>query len=191
MRALLLVVALSAGVAVAEEGSDRPGEVLRTQLATYYRGERLAGFVPFTVSGVAGLAAGSLLVGSNTDLGRAAGWVNIGFGALELVAGLVVGFSSFGRERSLAELLAKDEGEFLRAERARVERITKGFQPILLGVWGATALAGGVLAGVGGATRDDVMLGLGLGLAVQGLLFFLLDFAVLDRANAYGTALGL
>jgi hypothetical protein len=72
-----------------------------------------------------------------------------------------------------------------------MERITTRFQPILLGVWGATGLAGGVLAGVGAASRDDVMLGLGLGLAVQGLVMFLLDFAVLDRANGFGVALGL
>lgn len=190
MRALVVLVLMSASVAVAEsENTVNPQ--LRAALKTYFRGERTAGLVAFTVSGASALTAGSLLVASNTDLGRSAGWVNIGFGALELVAGLYFGLSSFGREQSLAALLAKDEAEFVRAERSRMERITTRFQPILLGVWGATGLAGGVLAGVGAASRDDVMLGLGLGLAVQGLVMFLLDFAVLDRANGFGVALGL
>jgi hypothetical protein len=35
------------------------------------------------------------------------------------------------------------------------------------------------------------MLGVGLGFAVQGLVMFLLDWAVLDRASAYSTALSL
>lgn len=52
-------------------------------------------------------------------------------------------------------------------------------------------VGGGVLAGIGGLRGDDVMAGVGPGLAVQGLVFLLLDWAVLDRAEGYAAALQL
>jgi hypothetical protein len=52
-------------------------------------------------------------------------------------------------------------------------------------------VAGGALAGGGALTSNDTVLGVGLGLAVQGLILFLLDWAVLDRAQAYQAVLAL
>lgn len=49
----------------------------------------------------------------------------------------------------------------------------------------------GAVAGVGALQKSDFAVGLGLGLAVRGLLMFALDWAVLDRAQAYAVALGL
>lgn len=193
MTRLLLLLPLAASVAFAQEASAAliPTEQLRLQMHEYYRGERLSGFVPFAGSGVGSLVAGSLLLASNTELGRGAGWVNLSFGVLEVVAGLYFALSSYGKERALDAALSANPAQFARSERERVARITNRFQPILLAVEGVISAGGGVVAGVGALQRNDLMLGLGLGFAVQGLVMFLIDWAVLDRASAYGTALSL
>ena len=188
-RFLLVVLCLAPWASRAEESLST--EQLRVHLHDYYRGERLSGFLPFTGSGVGALVGGSLLVTSGGEVGRGAGWVNIGFGALEVIAGLYFALSSYGKERALDEALTLDPAAFAKSERERVARITGRFQPILLAVEGVLSVGGGVLAGVGGLQRDELLLGVGLGFAVQGLVMFLLDWAVLDRASAYGTALSL
>lgn len=189
----LLLLTLVASLARAEDPSPAliPSEQLRLQMHEYYRGERLSGFVPFVGSGVGSLVAGSLLLSSNTQLGRGAGWVNLSFGVLEVVAGLYFALSSWGKERALDAALTANPAEFARTERERVARITHRFQPILLAVEAAISAGGGVVAGVGALRNDDLLLGLGLGFAVQGLVMFLIDWAVLDRASAYGTALSI
>lgn len=189
MKALPLLLCLAAPLAFAQELT--PTDQVRVQLHEYYRGERLSGFVPFVGSGVGSVVAGTLLLTSNTTLGRGAGWTNLSFGVLEIVAGLYFAFSSYGKERALDAALTANPAEFAKSERDRVARIMNRFQPILLGVEGALSAGGGVFAGIGALRRDDLMLGIGLGFAVQGLVMFLLDWAVLDRAAAYSTALSL
>jgi len=189
MTRLLLLLTLCSSMAFADDSLTN--DQLRVHLHDYYRGERLSGFVPFVGSGVGSLVAGTLLVTSNTELGRGAGWVNLGFGALEVIAGLYFALSSYGKERALDEALIANPAEFARLEKERVARITGRFQPILLAVEAAISAGGGVVAGVGALQRNELMLGLGLGFAVQGLVMFLLDWAVLDRASGYGTALSM
>jgi hypothetical protein len=187
----LLLLTLVASVALAQEPSLTPTDAIRVHLHDYYRGERLSGFVPFVGSGVGSLVAGSLLLTGNTDFGRGAGWVNLSFGVLEVVAGLYFALSSYGKERALDEALTASPADFARSERERVARITNRFQPILLAVEGALSVGGGAFAGVGALRHDELMLGLGVGFAIQGLVMFLLDWAVLDRASAYATALSV
>jgi hypothetical protein len=191
MTRLPLLLAVWASLAFAGEPASLTPDQVRVHLHDYYRGERFSGFVPFVGSGVGSLVTGTLLVTSNTDFGRAAGWTNLGFGVLEVVAGLYFALSSYGKERALDEALSANPVEFAKSERERVARITNRFQPILLAVEGALSVGGGTFAGIGALKRDEVMLGVGIGFAVQGLVMFLLDWAVLDRASAYATALSL
>ncbi|MDP1827600.1 MAG: hypothetical protein Q8L48_30290 [Archangium sp.] len=189
MTRLPLVLCVAASLAFAQNVT--PTDQVRVQLHEYYRGERLSGFVPFVGSGVGSVVAGTLLLTSNTTLGRGAGWTNLSFGVLEIAAGLYFALSSYGKERSLDAALTANPAEFAKSERERVARILNRFQPILLAVEGALSVGGGVFAGLGALRRDELMLGVGLGFAVQGLVMFLLDWAVLDRASAYSTALSL
>ena len=196
MTRSLLLLGLAASLALAQEPSLVPTASLttdqvRVHLHDYYRGERLSGFLPFVGSGAGSLVAGTLLVTSGTEVGRGSGWVNVSFGVLEVVAGLYFALSSYGKERTLDEALTASPADFARDERERVARITHRFQPILLAVEGALSVGGGALAGAGALRRDELMLGVGIGFAVQGLVMFLLDWAVLDRASAYATALSL
>jgi hypothetical protein len=145
--------------------------------------------VPFLGTGLATSLAGTLMVTSASTAAKGAGWLLIGFGVLEAAAGLFFGLSSFSNEAARDAALTVDREKFIESERARVKRITTVYQPVLLGVEAALTLAGGVTAGIGALRSDDLMLGIGLGLAVQGLVFFLLDWAVSDRAHAYALAL--
>ena len=197
MTRLPLLCCLVAGLAFADEPSvalvpsSLSSDQVRVHMHDYYRGERLSGFVPFLGSGAGSVVAGTLMLTGGTAVGRGAGWTNLTFGVLEMIAGLTFALSSYGKERQLDEALTTNPAEFATRERERLARITHRFQPILLAVEGALSVGGGAFAGAGALTRDDVMLGVGLGFAVQGLVAFLLDWAVLDRATAYATALSM
>jgi hypothetical protein len=166
-------------------------DVLRESLHLWHRGERVSGFVPFLGSGLGSALAGTFLVTSDSQAGKGGGWVLIGFGALEVAAGLAFALSSFGAEERRDLELTQDRAAFIEKEKARLKRITTLYQPLLLGIEAAVAAGGGITAGIGGLQRNETMVGVGLGLAVQGVLFFLLDWAVSDRAQAYALALGL
>ncbi len=73
MKRLLLFLTLSSSLSLADSLTS---DQLRIHLHDYYRGERLSGFVPFVGSGAGALVAGTLLITSNTALGRGAGWTN-------------------------------------------------------------------------------------------------------------------
>jgi hypothetical protein len=193
MRTLpVLVVLCLSTLACADEPSLTPTtapDPLRESMHLWHRGERISGFVPFLGTGLATSLAGTSMVTSASTAAKGAGWLLIGFGVLEAAAGLFFGLSSFSNEAARDAALTVDREKFIESERARVKRITTVYQPVLLGVEAALTLAGGVTAGIGALRSDDLMLGIGLGLAVQGLVFFLLDWAVSDRAHAYALAL--
>ncbi len=174
--------------------SSEPGSIdrdqMRVHVQTYFRGERNAS-IPFFGSAVATGTAAGLLLGSGNKVGRGAAFPLIGLGAAELVVGALLLFTANSRMGKLEMLLGEDPVKFKELEAARTSRIIGVFQPILFGLWSTVTVGGGVLAGIGGLRGDEVMAGVGLGLAVQGLVFFLLDWAVLDRAEGYATALSL
>src|SRR5690349_11118893 len=124
MRSLLLL-SLCSSLAFAQEPTvpvslvptSLTTDQIRVHLHDYYRGERLSGFVPFIGSGAASLIAGSLLLTSQSQLGRGAGWVNLSFGVLEVVAGLYFALSSFSKEATLDAALTANPAEFARDER--------------------------------------------------------------------------
>ncbi len=91
--------------------------------------------------------------------------------------------------RHLDELLLSDPPEFSRVERRRAYRIRDRFQPILLIAEAAICAGGGAMATAGAFSHRDTLTGVGIGLAIQGLALFLIDWAVLDRARAYASAL--
>lgn len=65
------------------------------------------------------------------------------------------------------------------------------YQPILLIAEAAVSLGGGAMATAGALARRDILCGVGIGLAIQGLALFILDWAVLDRARGYAAGLEL
>ncbi len=157
-------------------------EVLRSALQVYEKGERRS-VLPFGVAALTTLTGGGLLLLSSDAVARGAAWPLLGFGLLELAAGLFFGIRN--EQPKLEAQLDADPAAFVREERERIGRISRRNQPILLGVWSAVIAAGGAMAGVGAARSERTVAGVGLGLVVQGLAFFLIDWAVLDRADDY------
>jgi hypothetical protein len=191
LRALLWLCLL-ASPALAEPSllpADVPEDAVRVALHTWHQGEQRSGLGPFLGAGLATGLTGGLFVAQGSEGARGAGWALLGFGVLEAAAGLYFGLSAPGKEAARDAALTADRAAFLSGERARVARITGRFQPLLLAVEAAVTVGGGVTAGVGALEKKELLVGLGLGLAVQGLVLFLLDRAVLDRAQAYGAVL--
>ncbi len=170
-----------------KSGPSVSSEQMRAALHTYVRGERFSS-IPFWGSGLATGIAGGLMFTSASNVARGAGYPLLTFAAFEVLAGFIFFGRSFGLERRLDAELTDDPALFVTHETAHASRIVHTFQPLLLAFEGAVTATGGVLAGVGGAQHNDTLAGVGLGLAVQGLVFFLLDWAVLDRAQAYESA---
>ncbi len=115
----------------------------------------------------------------------------VGFAWAELAAGLAFNLSNAARADRLDHELDTDPVGFAHAERKKLHRIRDLYQPALLSLEAAVAVGGGVTAVAGSAKHNDTVLGLGLGLAIQGLVLFLLDWSVLDRARPYAAALDL
>jgi hypothetical protein len=155
---------------------------MRDAMHTYVRGERRS-IIPFGLAAVSTLTASGMLFGTQDPIARGAAWPLLGFGVLELAAGLFFGLRN--ERPTLDALLDQDPAAFAREETAKVNRISTRFQPLLLSVEAVIVAAGGVMAGAGAATHTHGVEGVGIGLAVSGLAFFLIDWAVLDRADDY------
>ncbi|MBL8951554.1 MAG: hypothetical protein JNK82_12305 [Myxococcaceae bacterium] len=182
LLSLLVCQAPLEGDAQAATLVPRDVAVLRASMHTYVTGERRS-IIPFAVSAVVTMTSGGLLLLSSDPIARGAAWPLLGFGVLELAAGLFFGIRN-ERPKLDAQLDADPVG-FVRDEREKMRRISRRNQPLLLALWSAVTAAGGVLAGVGAARDLPTVTGVGLGLVVQGLSFFLIDWAVLDRADEY------
>jgi len=194
-RRLTLLLACVAVPALADEPTaEFRASLSREQIAammhTDVAGERLS-VIPFATMGGATLIGGGLLLGTDSKLAQGAAWPLLTVGALEVIGGLVFALRAGPHQRHLDELLASDPQEFARVERKRVHRIRDTFQPILLIAEAAICVGGGAMATAGALAHRDTLTGVGIGLAIQGLALFLIDWAVLDRARAYATALEL
>ena len=161
---------------------------LQASLEAYYRGERLA-MVPFLGAGVATAATGAGLFIGADDLRRGAAWPLLTVGVLEHVAGVALSARSMPHLQELTVLQQENPAAFLTQERAHLHRITHLFQPALLVAEAVVTVAGGAMAGIGAYANQRTVEGIGFGLGLQGLVLFLLDWAVLDRAAAYEAAL--
>ena len=140
------------------------------------RAETLGRVARYIVAVVVSLVAGMLVLG---ELGVSLAPI---LGAAG-VAGLAVGFG--------AQSLVKDffTGFFLLLE----NQIRQG-DVVKLGehsglVEAVITAAGLGTAGAGLLRKDDVLIGLGLGLAIEGLALFLIDWDVYERAKTYARGL--
>ncbi len=189
--AVLLVAGLAQG---AEPTTEFKASLSREQIALFMRndgrGEGLS-VIPFATMGTATVLSGSLLLATDNKVAQGAAWPLIGFGALEIIGGLVFAVRSASQTRELDALLASDPAEFARVEQKRVYRIRDRFQPILLVAEAVICVGGGAMATAGAVSHRDTLTGVGIGIAIQGLALFLIDWAVLDRARAYATALDM
>jgi hypothetical protein len=193
---LILVLVCVATSADAEDAAtpEFKASISREQIGrlmhTDAEGERNS-VIPFATMGAATMIGGGLLLATDSKVGQGAAWPLLTIGALEIIGGVIFALRYGPHVRHLDALLASDPAEFARAERKRVYRIRDRYQPILLVTEAVICVAGGSMAAAGAVARRETLTGVGIGLAIQGLALFLIDWAVLDRARAYATALDL
>ena len=192
VRSVSVLVLLFSATVYADDFQDSLSpQQLSALMHTWCDGERLS-IIPFASTGAATVIAGAaMLGGSDSAAAHGAAWPLLTVGALEILAGIVFAARAGPHQVTLDHLLAEDPKEFAKVERAHLHRIRDRFQPFLLIAEAAVTVVGGVTAGVGGYRHLDTVTGIGIGVAIQGLALFLLDWAVLDRARAYTSALDL
>ena len=193
-RSVRLVACLALWLPTAAGADDFQASLSAAELSglmhTWSDGER-SSIIPFAGTGAATAVAGGLLLGSDSAVARGCAWPLLTVGALEVLAGVFFAVRAGPHRVELDHLLAEDPQEFARVERAHLHRIRDRFQPVLLIAEAVVTVAGGAMAGIGAYRHQDALTGIGIGVSIQGLALFLLDWAVLDRARAYTSALDL
>jgi hypothetical protein len=173
MLRLILVISVVSAAAQADER-----ELVREAMHTYYRGEFRSGVIPFVLAGASTGGTGGVLVATL-----------LGLGVLEVVVGVIFAVRTAPQRERLDLLLDSSPAEFVRSEREHMHRIVDRFQPILLVAEAVLTVVGAAMAGLGAKFGRPVTEGLGIGLGIHGLALFGIDWAVLDRAQAYQAVL--
>jgi hypothetical protein len=183
MLAFVVAAVLGADVTAAPPESVN----LRAAMHRYYDGEYAGGYAWSTSGGLSVAAAVPMLLSTNTMF-KAMGIPTIAFGAAQLGLGIASFFTAPARIRKFDAQLDTNAPEFLATEGPRLRGIGRAFTVFQLVEVGIIAGASGLM-GAGYARRDDAMVGVGLGLVVQSLLFLLLDEVASRRADTYVTVL--
>jgi hypothetical protein len=161
---------------------------LRRELHTYYEGEKSGAF-QFALPGLVNVGVGTALLASNTsDVGKGAAVPSVAFGAIEVVVGAVLFLRTDSLLARLDRKLALDPRGFHEEERAHLRRVDTQFSGLMAVEIAVTGLGAGLAAG-GAFAKDPTVQGVGVGLAVQSTVLFLLDATAAERSSRYLGAL--
>ena len=178
------VLALDAAAAHADAATEAAGSAA----VTYFRGELTQGFA-WTGVGLASVGAGVVLVTRDGDVERGAAYPAFGFGAIQLIAGVVSFVSPPLRATRAAAAIARGHGrELLADERKRIRRVNLGFRVLEITEL-ALVVGGGATAAIAYRGDHPTVTGVALGLAVEGAAMFVLDWFAHRRAVRYQHAL--
>ena len=180
MTALMLLV--MAGQAAAE-----PASALDETATRYFHGERDQGYA-WLGAGDASLVAGGALLAQQNDILRGMSYPLLAVGLIQFVAGL----SSLARSEARLDVLRRDisadPGAVRGRETKRIDRLNFLFKVIRYTEFSLLGLgAGGAV--LGGAIRQDQLLGAGLGLAIEAASMLALDAFAERRAHRYAAGL--
>jgi hypothetical protein len=161
---------------------------MREAMHEYFDGEA-AGSWGFGTAGVVSLTgAGVGLFAADDRLYHGAAYPMAAVGLIQLGAGLVLGL------RTHRQVVERDtwlnEGTFWKHERPRMRRVQLQFA-LLEVVEIGLAVVGAGIAAYGGAKRDHLVAGIGLGLAVEAGSMLVMDHAASYRADRYVHAMDL
>lgn len=146
-------------------------------------GER-DGSVGFVGAGLLSLGGGALLLSREGGIEQGAGATFAIMGGTLTLFGVVYGSSLPGLRRDLGAKLAKDPAGYDREETARMQGIVDRFYlyrwaEIAIGATGVGLLVGGL------AAEEDVVAGVGIGLASEASVLLVLDALVEARGHRY------
>ncbi len=178
-----MVVMVIGGVARADEK-----EQVRQAMHTYYSGE-VRQVIPWSLTGVTAGVTGGVLVAQPGDLAKTSGGVLLGLGIFELAVGIGFAVRTLPMRERFDLLLDSNPQEFVKTEREHLHRIITRFQPIVRITEAVLAVAGASLTIIGRSVGNPRLEGVGIGVGAHAVALFAIDWAVLDRALAYGAAL--
>lgn len=187
MRAPLLVIAavsltaLAASARPARAQADR--DRAQAAMEDYFAGEERGGYV-LVGMGVAGLLAGGWLYRAGSPVARGASYPLLGVGVLHLAAGVVINVSSARRVDRFTRQIEDDPAAFARAERVRMQGVSKQFTALEIAE--VVLIAGGLgAAGFGWKTDRPRWQGAGLTLALEAACTLGFDVIAAGRAHDY------
>lgn len=157
--------------------------VMDDRMKDYFAGELSESYV-WAGFGLAGLAAAIPLFVADGSVGRPASVPVFCLSLVQLALGIGLWVRTPGQVARLSAQLRDDPSAFAAAERKRMHGVNRGFQiyrPVELGILGV----GLGLTAAGGGLRNDALVGVGLGLIVESLLFLVLDHYADARGGRY------
>lgn len=176
----VLIASVLATAGVARADAD-PEVVLAAE--EYFAGETRQGYA-WAAVGAVSITLGSLGLASDSDLARGMGYPMLAVGAIQLGAGVVSWISPPRRLRRARAAVAVDAEAYRVAERKRMGRVVVGFRALRVAEVAMMVIGAGLA--IGGARTDrDVLVGIGGGIAFQGLAMLALDAPAEGRAERY------
>jgi hypothetical protein len=161
---------------------------VRKELHTYYEGEK-SGSLQFALPGLVSLGVGTALLATDpSDMAKGAAVPVLAFGAIELGAGLVLFLRSDALVARLDGELTRGPTGWKAAETDHLRRVRDQFAALM---WTEIAVAGigaGMAAG-GAYAKAPTVQGIGIGLAVESSVLFILDSIAAERAKPYLSSL--
>ena len=160
---------------------------MNNALVSYYAGEKSEALI-FLGTGVFSIGLGSFLVTRDSRFARGAGYPTLTVGVLQTIFAASYHASIDGRVADLKKDLDTDPVAHRKRELDRIAGVNRRFVIFRYVELGIIA-AGAALATVGFVKKNDILKGLGIGLAVESALFLSLDFFAERRAHQYRSKL--
>ena len=184
MHRTAFAVALAISCAAPPASAAGPSESeMAGHMEDWFDGERNEAFV-FLGAGVLSLGGGIYLATREDDLARGAGWPVAIVGGLMTIFSITYTLSLSPKHDELKEQLAKDPAGYKRDETERMEGIADRF---VLYRWAEIAIltTGAGLITYGLVDDNDLVTGIGIGLAGEAALALTLDYFAERRTHEY------
>lgn len=170
----------------ADAHAQRPRDTAAASVE-YLGGEFLQGFA-WSGVGLVSIGTGIVLVTRDDEVAKGASYPVLGVGAIQLGAGIVSFISPPRRAARNAVLIAADHDGFLRDEGKRIRRVNTAFR--VLAITELALVVGGVATAVIGHAKDaPTAEGVGIGLASEAAVMYVLDHFAHRRAERYAARL--
>jgi hypothetical protein len=158
-------------------------EEMRQAAHDYYTSEITSGYL-FIAAGTLHAGAGVVALTQEGDFAKSFGWTSVVLGALTAIGGGGYGFTVAPRRKYFEDLAVKDRVRYVREETEHIQGTNDRFALYLTFEITETIVGAGV-ATYGFVKDKDVVKGIGLGFAIQGLSLLALDIPGALRAQSY------
>jgi hypothetical protein len=181
--ALALALACASPSAARADEASSPHAQMEAVTRSYYATEMTTSFL-FVGYGAVTAGAGAVALTEGGDFARGFGLSSLILGGVTMLGGAGYGLAVEVRGDYYASLAQRDPARFKREESERLRGTTSRFA-LYLGSEIVETLAGIGLATYGLAANNDLIKGIGMGAALQGIGLFVIDAPGAGRASKY------